>query len=115
MITGFSIILDDDIIYISNENKYPAFEIVLFVKKLISSLNPKNFWRLTNLYFEGETGKERMIIKHIVTENDQNLFFCITGDFLSNSEEVSKLMAEYYEKVTLNYETVEFTKSLKKF
>ena len=114
MITGFSIILDDDVLYVSNENKYPTFEIVLFVKKLISSLNPKNFWRLTNIYFEGETGKERMIIKHIVTENDQNLFFCITGDFLSNSEEVSKLMAEYYEKVTLNYETVEFIQKASK-
>ncbi|MHA1485833.1 MAG: hypothetical protein ACTSSC_01515 [Promethearchaeota archaeon] len=114
MITGFSIILEDDVLYVSNENKYPTFEIVLFVKKLISSLNPKNFWRLTDIYFEGETGKEGMIIKHIVSENDQNLFFCITGDFLSNSEEVSKLMAEYYEKVTLNYETVEFIQKASK-
>lgn len=114
MITGFSIILDDDVLYVSNENKYPAFEIVLFVKKLISSLNPKNLWRLTDIYFEGETGKERMIIKHIVTENNLNLFYCITGDFLSNSEEVSKLMAEYYEKVTLNYETVEFIQKASK-
>jgi hypothetical protein len=107
MITGFSIIIDDDVIYISNENKYPAFEIVLFVQKLISSLNPKNFWRLTDICFEGETGKERMIIKHLVAENDHNIFYCITGDFLSNSEEVSKLMAEYYEKVMVNYETAE--------
>ena len=114
MITGFSIILDDDVIYVSNENKYPAFEIVLFVKKLISSLNPKNVWRLTNIYFEGETGKERMIIKHIVTENNVNLFYCITGDFLSNSEEISNLMAEYYEKVTLNYETVEIIQKVSK-
>jgi len=107
MITGFSIILDDDVLYISNENKYAAFEIVLFVKKLICSLNPKNFWRLTDIYFEGETGKERMIIKHIVTEKGQNIFYCITGDFLSNSEEVSNLLAEYYEKVAANYETVD--------
>ncbi len=114
MITGFSIIIDDDVLYISNENKYPAFEIVIFVQKLISSLNPKNFWRLTDIYFEGEIGKERMIIKHLVTENDQNLFYCITGDFLSNSEEVSKLMTEYYEKVTLNYETAEIIQKASK-
>ncbi len=114
MITGFSIIIEDDVLYVSNENRYPAFEIVLFVKKLISSLNPKNFWRLTDIYFEGESGKERMIIKHIVNENDQNLFYCITGDFLSNSEEVSKLMAEYYEKVTANYETVEIIQKASK-
>ena len=110
MITGFAIILDEDVLYVSNSNKYSSFEIVLFVEKLTSSLNPKNHWRLTNIYFEGESGKERMIIKHVVTESNQNLFYCITGDFPSNSKEVSKLMEEYIEKVTANYETAEIIK-----
>ena len=112
MLTGFAIILDEDVLYVSNSNKYPSFEIVLFVEKLIRSLNPKNFWRLTNILFEGDMGKERMIIRHIVTENDQSLFYCITGDFPSNSEEVSKLMDEYIEKVTANYETAEIIKKM---
>jgi len=112
MITGFAIILDEEVLYVSNSNKYSSFEIVLFVEKLTSSLNPKNHWRLTNIYFEGESGKERMIIKHVVTESNQNLFYCITGDFPSNSKEVSKLMEEYIEKVTANYETAE---KIKKF
>ena len=107
MITGFSIILDDTILYVSNENKYPLFEIVLFVEKLITSLNPKNLWRLTNIYFEGNQVKERMVIKHKLTENNQHLFFCITGDFLSNSEEIEVMLEEYYEKVTVNYESAE--------
>jgi len=110
MITGFAIILDEEVLYVSNSNKYSSFEIVLFVEKLTSSLNPKNHWRLTNIYFEGESGKERMIIKHVVTESNQNLFYCITGDFPSNSKEVSKLMDEYIEKVTANYETAEIIK-----
>jgi len=112
MITGFAIILDEEVLYVSNSNKYSSFEIVLFVEKLTSSLNPKNHWRLTNIYFEGDSGKERMIIKHMVTESNQNLFYCITGDFPSNSKEVSKLMEEYIEKVTANYETAE---KIKKF
>jgi hypothetical protein len=112
MITGFAIILDEEVLYVSNSNKYPSFEIVLFVEKLISSLNPKNYWRLTNIYFEGESGKERMIIKQEVTENNQNLFYCITGDFPSNSKEVSKLMDEYIEKVAANYETAEIIKKV---
>ena len=112
MITGFAIILDEEVLYVSNSNKYSSFEIVLFVEKLTSSLNPKNHWRLTNIYFEGESGKERMIIKHVVTESNKNLFYCITGDFPSNSKEVSKLMEEYIEKVTANYETAE---KIKKF
>jgi hypothetical protein len=112
MITGFAIVLDEQVLYVSNPNKYPSFEIVLFVEKLTSSLNPKNYWRLTDIFFEGETGKERMIIKHIVTENNQNLFYCITGDFPSNSKEVSKLMDEYIEKVNANYETGEIIKKV---
>jgi len=112
MITGFAIILDEEVLYVSNSNKYPFFEIVLFVEKLISSLNPKNYWRLTDIYFEGEPGKERMIIKHIVTENNQNLFYCITGDFPIYSKEVSKLMDEFIEKVAANYETAEIIKKV---
>jgi len=112
MITGFAIILDEEVLYVSNSNKYPSFEIVLFVEKLISSLNPKNFWRLTDIYFEGESGKEQMIIKHVVTENNQNLFYCITGDFPSNSKEVSKLLDEFIEKVAANYETAEIIKKV---
>jgi len=112
MITGFAIILDEEVLFVSNSKKYASFEIVLFVEKLISSLNPKNYWRLTDIYFEGESGKERMIIKHIVTETNQNLFYCITGDFPSNSKEISKLMEEYIEKVTANYETAEIIKKV---
>lgn len=104
MITGFAIILDDEILYISNENKYPVFEIVLFVEKLIRSINPKNVWRLRNIFFEGLEGRERMIIKHHVTDDFQNLFYCITGDFLSNSEAADNMLNEFYEKVIANYD-----------
>jgi len=112
MITGFAIILEEEVLYVSNSNKYPSFEIVLFVEKLISSLNPKNHWRLTDIYFEGDPGKERMTIKHMVTKNNQNLFYCITGNFPSHSKEVSKLMDEFIEKVVANYETAEIIKKV---
>jgi len=104
MITGFAIILDDEILYISNKNKYPVFEIVLFVEKLIRSINPKNVWRLKNIFFEGKEGRERMIIKHDVSNKFQNLFYCITGDFLSNSEAADNMLDEFYEKVIANYD-----------
>ncbi|KON28802.1 hypothetical protein AC481_00075 [miscellaneous Crenarchaeota group archaeon SMTZ-80] len=114
MITGFAIILEDEILYVSNKNKFPTFEIVLFVEKLINSINPKNLWRLTNIFFEGKKTKERMIIKHITTEQNQNLFYCITGDFISNSHEADKLMDEFYEKVSVNYETIDKIKEFSK-
>ena len=103
MISGFAIILNEDIIYVSNNNKYNFFEIVLFVQKLITSINPKNSWRLSNIYFEGDSGKERMIIHHDVTSEGNHLFFCITGDFLSDSEEANNMLIEYVEKVKANY------------
>jgi len=112
MITGFAIILDEEVLYVSNSNKYTSFELVLFVEKLTSSLNPKNYWRLTDIFFEGEPGKERMIIKHVVTKNKKNLFYCITGDFPAYSKEVSKLMDEFIEKVAANYETAEIIKKV---
>ena len=103
MITGFAIIFNEDILYVSNAKKYNFFEIVLFVQKLITSINPKNTWRLTNIYFEGDSGKERMIIHHALTSTGKHLFYCITGDFLSDSQEANKMLNEYVEKVTANY------------
>lgn len=107
MITGFAIILDEEILYVSNVNKYAFFEIVLFIEKLIKSINPKNYWRLKNIFFENDKGKERMIIKHLVTENNENLFYCITGDFISGSEEADRMLEEYIEKVNANYPNAE--------
>jgi len=107
MITGFAIILDEEILYVSNDNKYAFFEIVLFIEKLIKSINPKNYWRLKNIFFENDQAKERMIIKHLITENNENLFYCITGDFISGSEEADRMLDEYIEKVNANYPNAE--------
>ncbi len=107
MITGFAIILNEEILYVSNENKYAFFEIVLFIEKLIKSINPKNYWRLKNIFFENEKGKERMIIKHLITEKNENLFYCITGEFISGSEEANRMLDEYIEKVSANYPNVD--------
>jgi hypothetical protein len=107
MITGFAIILNEEILYVSNENKYAFFEIVLFIEKLVKSINPKNYWRLKNIFFENENGKERMIIKHLITEKNENLFYCITGEFISGSEEANRMLDEYIEKVSANYPNVD--------
>ena len=36
MITGFSIILDGNVIYCSNEDKCSLFETILYIEKLIN-------------------------------------------------------------------------------
>ena len=89
MISGFSVILDNEVLYCSNDAKYTLFEIVLFVQKLLKSINPRHNWRLKDIFLEGqEMGKERMLIKHVLTKDNKDLFYCISGAFKTSSREV---------------------------
>ncbi len=102
MITGFAIILEDDIIYCSNDDIYSTFEIVLFIEKLLKAFNPIQSWRLNNILFEGNN-KKRMIIKHFVSKMNKDLFFCIIGGFKEGSQESRNLIDEFYDKVNIYY------------
>lgn len=104
MITGFTIILEEDILYCSDEIKYNLFEIVLFVEKLISSINPRYTWRLNKICLKDKkNGRERIIVKHIITEKQQNLFFCIVGNFNVNSLETQNILNEFVKQVNIQY------------
>lgn len=117
MISGFSIILEDDILYCSNKKKYPSFEIVLFVEKLMRSINPRNSWRLKKICLTNKKiRKERIIIKHIVTKKNKNLFFCIIGDFLVGSDQAFKMLKEFSKQVNNNFKNLEeLEKASKKY
>lgn len=107
MISGFSIILEDDILYCSNKKKYPSFEIVLFVEKLMRSINPRNSWRLKKICLTNKKiKKERIIIRQIVTKNNQNLFFCIIGNFLVGSDQAFKMLKEFSKQVNNNFKNL---------
>ncbi|MHA1334530.1 MAG: hypothetical protein ACTSPW_02150 [Promethearchaeota archaeon] len=111
LITGFAIILEDQMLYCSNESKFTSFEIIMFVEKLIESLNPKHTWLLDSIFLEGyRMGKERIVIKHIYTEDFQNLFFCVGGDFKPNSHAAYQLLEEFYIKVNEYYNSPELIK-----
>jgi len=107
MITGFTIILEEDILYCSDNKKYNSFEIILFLEKLLRSINPRNTWRLKKIcYKDLKTGRERIIVKHIVTKKHQNLFFCIIGNFHVGSEETFKIVNEFSKQVNLHYKNL---------
>ena len=115
MITEYGIILEDNILYCSNESKYTAFEIVLFVEKLISSINPKKTWRLNSISLEGHRLEEEcMVIKHMITKNNENLFYCIIGYFLGQSSNAFNMLEEFFEKVSYYYITVDILKEASK-
>ncbi|MHA2181110.1 MAG: hypothetical protein ACXAAH_06785 [Promethearchaeota archaeon] len=107
MITGFTIILEDDILYCSDEIKHNMFEIVLFVEKLISSINPRYTWRLKTICLKDQkNGRERIVIKHVITEKQQNLFFCIVGKFDVNSQETANIVNEFSKQVSIQYRSL---------
>lgn len=107
MITGFTIILEEDILYCSDNKKYNSFEIILFLEKLLRSINPRNTWRLKKIcYKDHKIGRERIIVKHIVTKKHQNLFFCIIGNFSVGSEETFKIVNEFSKQVNLHYKNL---------
>ena len=104
MISGFAVILDNDILYCSNDAKYTLFEIVLFVQKLLKSINPRRNWRLKDFFLENdEKKKERMLIKHEITDTDKDLFYCITGHFKASSQEVNAMLDEYHKSIAGYY------------
>ena len=100
MISGFTIILEDDILYCSDENKYNSFEIVLFVEKLMKFFK----WRLRNICFKSKkVGRERIIVEHVITNAGQNLFFCVVGNFSAGSQEAFKMLKEFRKQVNNQY------------
>jgi hypothetical protein len=115
LITGYSIILEDDILYCSNEYTYTTFEILLFIEKLIRSLNPTQTWRLNNLCFQNSAGQEeRMIIKHLITADRKNLFFCLLGDIKFGSNTAITILEEFYDKIYQYYKSVDVLKQASK-
>ncbi len=100
MISSFSIILENDVLYCSDENKYKAFEIVLFVEKLMNIFR----WRLKNICLKSRKKKrERIIVEHIITNAGQNLFFCCVGHFSVGSKESFKMLKEFRDQVKSQY------------
>ncbi|MFX1569519.1 MAG: hypothetical protein ACFFCV_14255 [Promethearchaeota archaeon] len=100
MISSFSIILENDVLYCSDEDRYKAFEIVLFVEKLMNIFR----WRLKHICFKGRKKKrERIIVEHIITNAGQNLFFCCIGHFPVGSKQSFKMLKEFRDQVKIQY------------
>ncbi len=100
MISSFSIILENDVLYCSDENKYKAFEIVLFVEKLMKFFR----WRLKNICLKSRKKKrEHIIVEHVITNAGQNLFFCCVGNFSVGSQESFKMLKEFRNQVKTQY------------
>jgi len=111
MITGFTIILEDEILFCSDEIKHSVFEIVLFVEKLLRTINPKNSWLLNKICLKDQKlGRERIIINHIITKKKQHLFFCVVGNFDVGSSEAVNVVNEFSKQVNKYYKNLALLK-----
>lgn len=114
MITEFCIILNNKIIFCSDECRYNTFEIILYLKDLLTNINPKNTWRLHKITLESVHSKrETIIIKHIVLNGDQ-LFFCMIGEFSEFSIKCYELLRDFQNKVEIYYNSIEILKQAHK-
>jgi hypothetical protein len=101
MISGFAIILENKILYCSDEKKYNSFEIVLFVEKLLIS---EKTWRLKKICLKNRKfGRERIIVEHFLTKAGQNLFFCSIGKFSVGSTQAFEMLIEFSKQVSVQY------------
>ncbi|MBD3193622.1 MAG: hypothetical protein GF317_01100 [Candidatus Lokiarchaeota archaeon] len=93
--------------YCSNEEKDTLFETIIFIEKLIHSINPNNIWSINSIYFQNENEKERIVLKHIITEKGENLFYAICGKFNVHSEETYNMLQDFYNKVESTYSSID--------
>jgi len=100
---SYGIVLEEEILYCSNEEKYMILEIILFVEKLIRGFNPKHTWRLNSICLKSAENKERLIIRHELTETNKNLFFVVCGVYEERSQEIRNILGEFYQKVNDTY------------
>ena len=112
---SYGIILEDEILYCSNNDKYNVFEIVLFVEKLLRGFNPKRTWRLNNIFLKSPSDeKERIIIRHLLTETNESLFIFVSGYFEEGSQEIRNMLGDFFDKIKAYYPTAEVIKKCSK-
>ena len=111
---SYGIVLEEEILYCSNEEKYMILEIILFVEKLIRGFNPKHTWRLNSICLKSAENKERLIIRHELTETNKNLFFVVCGVYEERSQEIRNILGEFYQKVNDTYNNGELLEQCSK-
>ena len=111
MIIDYGIILEEKILYCSNDNKFTAFETVIFIEKMIIRINPKYTWRVNSIHLKSsQIGDEYMVINHIVAEDNQNLFYCVINDFKPGSRKIFHMLEEFFDKVNDYYPNIDLLK-----
>ncbi|MHA1728698.1 MAG: hypothetical protein ACTSWY_08185 [Promethearchaeota archaeon] len=114
MITSFAIIVNEEIIYVSQREEELKFEVVIFANAFLKLLNQKNGnrWKLHKIILQPIKSfhKEKILI-HQIQNNDLDLeiLYCVLGKFSDGS----KIGFEILEAFKRNIEQIFPIKSFK--
>ncbi|MHA1338892.1 MAG: hypothetical protein ACTSRZ_02810 [Promethearchaeota archaeon] len=105
MISTFGLIVNDEIIYTSNEQDYPILEIVIFSNSLLKMLS-KNKWRLHKIIITPINSSENekiLVHQKYYCDNNLDVLFCVKGKFSEGSRIGYELLSNFEEQITQLY------------
>ncbi|MHA1819705.1 MAG: hypothetical protein ACTSU2_06515 [Promethearchaeota archaeon] len=115
MISLFAVIIDDEVVYASNEEEYPYFEVVVFASTLLNLLGQRK-WRLHKLKLSPIKGfyKEKVLIYHVYYEDvGMDVLYCVSGSFSEGSKVGYEMLYKFRERIEKIYKPNLFREMVK--
>jgi hypothetical protein len=106
MNTTISIILDDSIIYCSQESFYPKSEIIIITNSFLKQLAEERNWILHQIILQStsNTGPEKILIRRFASKNKKHeLILTVSGHFQNGAAVGYLLLDELYENISTAY------------
>ncbi len=101
---AFALIADEDILYCSNEDAFPFFEIVIFANALNKQLSAGK-WHIHKIILWPMAAEhdQRILTRVVRSEDGRSLLYCVFGDFQKGSVTGYQLLEEFEKRLTAVY------------
>ncbi len=101
---AFALVADEDILYCSNEDAFPFFEIVIFANALNNQLSAGK-WQIHKIVIWPMAAEhdQRILTRVTRSEDGRSLLFCVYGDFQKGSVIGYQLLEEFEKRLTAVY------------
>ncbi len=101
---AFALVADEDILYCSNEDAFPFFEIVIFANALNNQLSAGK-WHIHKIVIwpMAADHDQRILTRVARSEDGRSLLYCVYGDFQKGSVIGYQLLEEFEKRVMAVY------------
>ncbi len=101
---AFALIADEDILYCSQEDAFPFFEIVIFANALNNQLSAGK-WKIHKvvLWPMAADHDQRILTRVTRSDDGRSLVYCVYGDFQKGSVTGYQLLEEFEKRLTVVY------------